>query len=353
MSTAARVDSTDAIKDFRVYLTKFQESASLALGDADSDVNRAVRWLEGEGLNLWLSAIRKRQEEVAKAEEAFRFKRLYKDASGSMPSAIEEQKAVQNAKKRLAEAQEKLASVKKWTRQLQKEIVMYRGGVSRFAGTVSSGVPAAIAHLGTKLDELDKYMEISAGPAGEGPEAAAAAGGAVREGPGASMARAPEEAAVPKKAEAVDPAAIRAGAPSAQATFAAKPEERGPVKTSCGVVTAEQAAKLAAIAAAAPPGDDDRIVISPAVMGSGRIYLLRLSSPGANWCLGSVDGPDSGVYNTVTAGDLRAGRPDLAPLLKLPAGSLAIVDSNGVSVVFNERNENILQPPESAGGPMT
>ncbi len=193
MSTAARVDSTDAIKDFRVYLTKFQESANLALGDADSDVNRTVRWLEGEGLNLWLSTIRKRQEEVAKAEEAFRFKRLYKDASGSMPSAIEEQKAVQNAKKRLAEAQEKLASVKKWTRQLQKEIVMYRGGVSRFAGTVSSGVPAAIAHLGTKLDELDKYMEISAGPAGEGPEAAAAAGGAVREGAGASMARCPKK----------------------------------------------------------------------------------------------------------------------------------------------------------------
>jgi len=350
MSTAARVDSTDAIKDFRMYLTKFQESASLAIGDADSDVNRAVRWLEGEGLNLWMSTIRKRQEELAKAEEAYRFKRLYKDASGSMPSAVEEQKAVQIAKRKVADAQEKLANVKRWTRQIQKEIVLYRGGISRFANTVSSGVPAAIAHLGATLDHLDKYMEIAAAAA-EGPEAVAA-GGAVGAGTGPSMSRAADEAA-PKEAEAVDPAAVRAGAPTAQAIFAAKPEEKGPVKPSCGVVTDEQAGKITAYATAATPGDDDRIIISPSILSSSRIYLLRLGAPGAIWCLGSVDGPDSGVYNTVTAGDLRNGRPDLAPLLKLPAGTLAIVDSKGLSAVFNERNENIPQPPESAGSPAT
>jgi hypothetical protein len=353
MSTAARVDSTDAIKDFRAYLTKFQESASLAIGDADSDVNRWVKWLEGEGLNLWMSTIRKRQEELAKAEEAYRFKRLYKDASGSMPSAVEEQKAVQIAKRKLGDAQEKLTAVKRWTRQIQKEIVLYRGGMARFSGTVSSGVPAAVAHLGVTLDHLDKYTEIAAATAGEGPEAAAAGVGAGREGAEPSMARAADEAAPRKEAEAVDPAAIRAGAPSAQAIFAAKPDEKGPVKPSAGVVTDEQAAKITAAATATTPGDDDRIIISPAVLGSATIYLLRLSAAGSIWCIGSVDGPDSGVYNTVTAGDLRAGRPDLAALLKLPAGSLAVIDSKGLSAVFNERNENILQAPKSTDSPAT
>ncbi len=339
MSTAARVDSTDAIKDFRIYMTKFQEGASLAIGDADSDVNRAARWLEGEGLNYWMAVVRKRQEEVAKAEEAFRFKRLYKDSSGSMPSEVEEQKAVQTAKRKLADAQEKLANVKKWTRQLQKEIVIYRGGISGFANTVSSGVPAAVAHLGVTLDHLDKYTEISAGTGAEGPEAAAAGVGAASEGAGPSMSRAAEEAPTAKEASTIDPAAIRSGAPTAQAVFAAKPDEKGPVKLSSGVVGDEQGAKLAAIATATAPADEDRIIILPAAVGSDRIYLLRL---GAMWCLGSVDGPDSGIYNTVTAGDLRAGRPDLAALLKLPAGFLAVVDSKGLSAVFNERNENVL-----------
>ncbi|HEY1922011.1 MAG TPA: hypothetical protein VGG44_04540 [Tepidisphaeraceae bacterium] len=343
MSTGAHVDSTDSIRDFRVYLTKFQEGASLALGDADSDVNRAARWLEGEGLNYWMAMVRKRQEEVAKAEEAFRFKRLYKDASGSMPSAVEEQKALQIAKRKLAETQEKLANVKRWTRQLQKEVVIYRGGVSGFANTVSSGVPAAIAHLGVTLDHLDKYAEISAGTGAEGPEGTAAGVGAASEGTGPSMSRAADEAPAAKEADAVDPAAIRAGAPTAQAIFAAKPEESGPVKLSCGVVTEEQGAKITTIANVAAPGDEDRIIISPAVVGSDRLYLLRLGAPEAIWCLGPVDGADSGAYNTISAADLRAGRPDLAGLLKLPAGSLAIVGSKGLSAVFNDRNENILK----------
>ncbi len=351
MSTAARVDSIDAIKEFRIYLTKFQEKATLALGDADSDVNRITRWLEGEAMNLWTSTIRKRQEELAKAEEAFRFKRLYKDASGSMPSAVEEQKAVQVAKKKLADAQEKLANVKRWNRQLLKEVVLYRGGVSRFANQVASGVPAAIAQLGTTLDHVEEYLGIAAAQAGQGVVEAQVAGGIAPEAGGPSMARVAEEAAA-EEAEGVDPAALRASAPSPQALqaiFAAESEVSGPVSSACGVVTEQQAASIAAVANAAAAEDGQKIVISEAVTGSEKVYLLRLDAAGGVWCLGTVEGPHSGVYNIVTVADLRAGRPDLALLLKLPVGYLAIVDSHGLSAIFNEQNENILHPAEPAG----
>src|SRR5271170_3135280 len=130
MSGSARVESVDVIKEFRVYLAKFKDMAGRALGDADSDVNRMARWLEGEGLNYWTSTIRKRQEELAKAEEALRFKRLYKDASGSTASGVEEMKKVKIAKDRLAQAQEKLNNVKRWTKELQKQMTLYRGGVA-------------------------------------------------------------------------------------------------------------------------------------------------------------------------------------------------------------------------------
>lgn len=352
MSTSARVESTDAIKEFRIYLTKFQEKATLALGDADSDVNRVSRWLEGEAMNLWTSTIRKRQEELLKAEEAFRFKRLYKDASGSTPSAVEEQKAVQVAKKKLADAQEKLANVKRWNRQLQKEVVLYRGGVSRFANQVASGVPAAIAQLGTTLDHVEEYLGIAAAQSGQGVTEARVAGGIGSEAGGPSMARAAEETPAPE-AEGVDPAALRASVPSPQAIqaiFAAESVENGPVTSACGVVTDQQAASVAAIANAALVGDEQKVIISPAVVGSARVYLLRLDAAGGGWCLGTVDEPHSGVYNIVTVGDLKAGRPDLAALLKLPVSYLAIVDSHGLSAVFNEKNENVLHPAQPPGG---
>jgi len=343
MSDTARVESTDAIKDFRVHLTKFQEMAGRALGDADSDINKTVRWLEGEGLNFWTSTIRKRQEQLAKAEEAFRFKRLYKDASGATPSAVEEQKAVQVAKKRLEEAQNKLANVKRWTRQLQKEISNYRGGVAGFSNAVSAGIPQAIAQLGALLDQLDKYLEVSAATAEEGAMAGAGAGGVGREETGASMARAAEEAVKPKAGAQADPAALRAAVPSSQAIFAARPAEKGPVQLACGQSTAAQQSEMAKHAGAVVPSDDERIVISPAIAGSSRVYLVRLDTAGLAWYLGSVEGADTGVYNTVSVGDLRGGRPDLADLLRLPVGSIAVVGPGGVEAVYNGQNDSVFQ----------
>jgi hypothetical protein len=338
MSGSARVESVDAIKEFRVYLTKFQEAGSLALGDADSDINRTIRSLEGEWANLWASQVRKRQEILQKAEEAFRFKRLYKDSSGNIPSAVEEQKAVQVAKKNLTEAQEKLNNVKRWSKQIQKEVVLYRGGVARITNAVAAAVPAAIAHLGATIDNLEKYMGITAETTEAGaPEAVSAGAGAEQEG-GTSMARSTEEA--PKEEQGVDPAALRAGAPSSERISTAAAAEPGAVKLACGVPTAEQTAAIAALAnGQAPPADDERIAIASIAPGSAGIYLLRQAHA---WCIGAVDQGDSQVYNTISAGDLRLGRPDLAELLKLPIGSLAVLDSSGVVAVYNQANEKVL-----------
>lgn len=336
MSGAARVESVDAIKELRVYLTKFQEAGSLALGDADSDINRTIRQLEGEWPTFWTGQVRKRQEILQKAEEAFRFKRLYKDSSGNIPSAVEEQKAVQVAKKNLQDAQEKLTSVKRWSKQIQKELVLYRGGVARITNAIAAGMPAAIAHLGATVDNLEKYMGITAETGEPGaPEAAAAGVGAGQEG-GPSMARASDEM---EAEEPLDPAALRAGAPSAETISAAATAEAGPVSLACGVPTSEQTSALAALTNGQALTDDQRIAISPEAMSSGRIYFLR----GANgWCICPVDQGDSQVYNTVSAGDLRSGRPDLADVLKLPPGSLVVIDSGGIAAVFNQANEKVL-----------
>ena len=192
-----------------------------------------MRWLEGEGLNLWTSAIRKRQEILAKAEEALRFKRLYKDASGSMPSVVEEQKAVKKAKDSLAEAQEKLKNVKHWTRALQKEQTLYRGAVASFSNDVAAGVPQAIGFLGALLEQLDKYMELEAVGAGE--ESAAGAGGWGEHG----RMEARRWLARRTKRRKLRGAGTRSGGfaggiPTGQAILAAKAEEAGPLQLAVG-----------------------------------------------------------------------------------------------------------------------
>jgi hypothetical protein len=336
MSGAARVDDVDPIKDFRVYLIKFQEMANRALGDADSDVHRMTRWLEGEAATYWNNQIRKRQEALAKAEEAFRFKRLYKDASGATPSAVEEQKQVKICKERLQHAQEKMANVKKWSKELQKQSTLYRGGVAGFTNNVNAGMKTAYSHLGSILDHLDEYFGITAETGAE-PETAGAGAGGSREASEASMSRAAEER--PQAPDTIDPSILRGAVPSDQAMLAAKPADPGPLHLACDAVTTAQIAEIAKFSTATAPVDGERIVISPSVSADSRVFLIRLQ--GARY-LGPIEALDSGVYNTISAADLRAGRPDFAELLALPVGYIAVIGPGGLLAVFNDSNQKVL-----------
>ena len=72
MSNPARVESIEALKMFRRAIIKFVEAANVALGDAESEMQRRLNWLENEQDSYWQGQIRKRQEEVSKCKDAVR-----------------------------------------------------------------------------------------------------------------------------------------------------------------------------------------------------------------------------------------------------------------------------------------
>jgi hypothetical protein len=162
MSNDVRIDSIDSLRAFRVAIWKFIESAQAALGDAESDVNKTLVWLSGEQETFWAHQIRLRTEAVNKAREKVRDKRLYKDASGRVQSAADEEKALKAALRRLEEAEQKLAATRKWARKIQHEIHNYKGGVQRLATMLSTDLPTAAARLEKLSIALGKY--VAAGP---------------------------------------------------------------------------------------------------------------------------------------------------------------------------------------------
>src|SRR4051812_18506783 len=111
MSRGARVDSIDAMRHFRTALVKFQENANSALADAESEMHQAHTWLEGEQRQHWLREIRHRHEIVERCKEAVRMKKLFKDSTGARPSAVDEEKALKVAQRKLEEAEQKAANV--------------------------------------------------------------------------------------------------------------------------------------------------------------------------------------------------------------------------------------------------
>jgi hypothetical protein len=155
----AKVISVDAIKHFRAALIKFAEHVNAALGNADSDVNRALTWLDTDAKSYWQSETRKAQTKLAQAMEALRMKTLYKSIDGTTPSAVDEKKEVAKWKARLEVCQQKQVNVQRYTNMIQRETVMYKGAVQRFATTIQSGVPRGVAKLDRVMAAIDRYLQ--------------------------------------------------------------------------------------------------------------------------------------------------------------------------------------------------
>lgn len=200
MSSGARVHDIDTIRLFRAALVKFTESSSVALTDAEGEVLRKLNWLESEQDRFWQMQVRKWTEEVAKAKDAVRQKTIFKDSLGRTQSAVDEMKHLKKCQAALDTSEEKLKNTRRHARELQREHLLYRGGVQRFATILSADMPTAVAALDRIVAQLEAYT--AAGPAMATSEAGSEATtplGADAEG---TMKRAVEENEPPTEPQA-------------------------------------------------------------------------------------------------------------------------------------------------------
>ena len=196
MAEVARVHNLEALKKLKHALYKFQETVNVALTDAESDMQRTTIWLETEQRTYWVAQLRKRHEAVEKAKQAVREKQLYKDSTGQRSSAVDEMKVLQAAQRQLAEAEQKVAAVKKYIPKMQKETQIYRGGVQRFASTVQHDLPIAVDRLDNMLATLEAYVSLGSGGPPDLATSAAGGFGAGATDPSGGMTR-PADAPVP------------------------------------------------------------------------------------------------------------------------------------------------------------
>lgn len=256
MTQGAKVESIDSLKVFRVALIKFAETANIALGDAESEVQRVQMWLENEQQSYWQQQIRKRTEILGRAKEALRMKKVFKDASGSRQSYIDEEKAVQKATRDLQEAEQKLIAVKQWARKFQKEAAAYKGSVQRLSTFVLSDIPVAVSKLDRMAAALQAYVQLIA-PTIEIPIPGAAGGSVAQAAPAPGAAPAEGTPAdQPAEAGAAGAEAAGTAAGAAQGRDAATSGEGpaaagGPEQTEAGAAPAASETAAPGPAAAA------------------------------------------------------------------------------------------------------
>jgi hypothetical protein len=334
MAEGARIYSTDALTTFRAAMIKFAESGNVALSSADSDIDRVLGWLERDQTSYWAMQVRKRHATALQWEDAVRQKRLFKNVDGTTKSAVDEQKALQKAKRDEEEAVQKAIVVKKWIGVLRKESMMFKGRVQRLASSLQSDVPHAIHSLDNMMSHIEAYLAIQTA------------------GQGISLGDSSETIARAAASEKVGLQRLRDRTPSGQARQDAPFTLLGadhvadhPMRQvwKIGVMQEWQKKALEGLSIDRQlPDPDARVVLAEGVWQSSRIYLERLEPTGdadSGWYLGTAEetaGSTAASYIAVRLGDVVQSRPDLNDFFSLPTGSLIVLDSGGPAAIFDQ-----------------
>ncbi len=322
----ADVRSFQAVEAFRVQLIKAAESASIALQDAEQQAERVLTWLQGEQRAYWKSARRAAGEALTRAQDAYRQKALYKDASGARSSAVDELTVVRRCQSRADECDAKAKATQRHAIEVKQELQAYRGGIARLRNLLDGRVPVMVADLKDAVAMLERYASLRAevSPAG------------VESRP--SVARAAMETADETLA---DTEALRRRTPSPALRQRAQPSSLAPLWPD---VPAGCRAALAERCDGDLPGKYDLITVRlPAGLSpeASHVYLERIeptADTDTGWHAGwaADQDVDKGVQVvTITFGRLAASAPYIAGLLRLPVGTLIVARANTVLRVHN------------------
>ncbi len=160
MRQAASVSSINALKDFKRALGTFATVIGTALGEAQSDLQRTTWWVQQDRLTHWQVQKRKRTTQLSQAKSEL-FRAQVASPDQRVPATLQ-RKAVDEAQQRLDEAETKLAHVKRWSRVLEREVILYKGHCQQLARAVEGEVPEALIRLDRMVDALEKYVRIQA-----------------------------------------------------------------------------------------------------------------------------------------------------------------------------------------------
>ncbi len=339
MGERVRVESVEALLRFRSRLCQFAEKVRIGLDEAEAEIQRTIFWVKQEQHNYWKRQGEKRAELCTRARSAMKRKQLQKTALGGKFSYIEEEKALLAAQRKLDEAREKFANVRRWSRLLDEQSFTYKSVSQGMSQAVEAEIPVALAQLDNMIAALEAYA--TSGTQTEQRSTAALTGVD-------SVAR--------EDYEPVTRATLPTGA--LDVAKYKKLRERTPPPTVRETVDVsslelgeddrvEQSGAIGKImerldSPTSPTSPGEIVVAARDVWQHPRIYLERLKETAvgdSGWYIGFADQTEVGGYQVVRAAELAEQRRDLATLLNLERGCLVVLDGGEIVVLLNERDE--------------
>lgn len=191
MAERANITSVEALDAFRAALVLYLSKARPTLDEINSEVVRLRVWLESDRRMYWEKQVRRCALRLEEAKQAV----FSAEMSNLRQSTTAERTAVTKAQRDLADAEQKLANVKKWISDFESRVSPLAKQLERLQSFLSSSLPQAQAHLAESIKTLEAYANMAV------PNSGLVAPTTSTETPPAEVTTEPAEAATKSESE--------------------------------------------------------------------------------------------------------------------------------------------------------
>jgi hypothetical protein len=156
MNQSANVRSVEAIEKFKLAMVNFGDDARNALTGVEMDLRRVRDWLVREQSMYWQTQVKKRTEQVSMARTELHRRRLSQQNSDAI-SDTEQKENLRIAQRRLEEAEDKVARVKKWIPILEHAIAEYNSAAQPLGDRLTGQFQNSLALLERTITAIYDY----------------------------------------------------------------------------------------------------------------------------------------------------------------------------------------------------
>ena len=161
MGRFARVTSIGVLQTTAAALQRFRGEAASVLEDLEIEVRRASEWIHHDRKDYWTHELRRSQDAVSEARNQLQQARISRRTEGHEPACIDEQRALDRAKRRLEIAEQKVRAVKQWTMAIDRAMDEFQANRTRFATWLDTDLLKAVAALDRMSQSLESYVSLA------------------------------------------------------------------------------------------------------------------------------------------------------------------------------------------------
>jgi hypothetical protein len=162
MGRFARVTSIGVLQTTAAALQRFRGEAGSVVDDLEVEVRQALEWIHHDRKDYWALELRRSVEAVAQARNQLQQARISRRIVGHDPPCIDEQRALERAKRRLETAEMKVQAVKRWSLTVDRAVDEFQRSRAQFATWLDTDLLRAVAALDRMSQSLESYVSLAA-----------------------------------------------------------------------------------------------------------------------------------------------------------------------------------------------